>query len=73
MKAKPATFVVVVDGAQTNIAEVGEQIALSLAHDLKVAGFLSEDEAVHVSPVRRRNSRRKTPFPKETVLPSDVV
>ena len=72
MKKKSATYVVVVDGGKANIAEIGERMATLLARDLNDAGLISAEDAVHVSPVRRKGYKRKTPFPKETALPADA-
>lgn len=68
MKRNAATYVVVVDGGYPNIQDMTSFIADAVKSKLENHGYLSNGEAVKVSPVRRANSKRKTPFAVETVV-----
>lgn len=73
IKYKPATYVVVVEGAQPNTVAVSEVISRAVATELRASGLISDDQTVAVSPVRKANSKRKTAFPKEVVTPAEVA
>lgn len=68
MKRKAATYVLVVDGGYPNIQDMTAFIADAVKDKLAAEGYLTNGEGIHVSPVRRPNSKRKTPFDKEVAI-----